>query len=269
MIDSIVQQDIATLLDGWIEAERNGIEFPVPFDLAWGIAGYSRKDHAKRRLLNQKSRLIENRDYLPTSGESSPEGRSSDSIQLSCDAFKQFCLLAETEKGDNIRQYFIETEKKWRLVQQVAPQVAQEIEILKIKQDIARLEARKAVADSHAIGLRHLVVTTQPKPIADRILGVTEIQSVEYRDRVILNDRILDEGDTINKTGLCDRYNIKTRGGSPDFKRLNMLLEGAKLPLGAWEETTTIRSNFQLRREYLDSLDRHIVGTTRQLHVGE
>lgn len=30
---NIVTQDIASLLDGWIEAEQNGVQFPVPFDL--------------------------------------------------------------------------------------------------------------------------------------------------------------------------------------------------------------------------------------------
>jgi hypothetical protein len=50
MSESIVRQDINGLLDSWIEAERNGVQFPVPFDLAYPMAGYTRKDSAKRYL---------------------------------------------------------------------------------------------------------------------------------------------------------------------------------------------------------------------------
>jgi hypothetical protein len=85
-----------------IEAERSGVEFPVPFETAWQMAGYKQKGHAKRKLTSTKSRLIENRDYLSTSGKSSHSGRSSDEIWLTCDAFKQFCLLAETDDGDRV-----------------------------------------------------------------------------------------------------------------------------------------------------------------------
>jgi hypothetical protein len=42
--------DIKSLLDSWIEAERNGVQFPVPFDMAYPMAGYTRKDNAKRAL---------------------------------------------------------------------------------------------------------------------------------------------------------------------------------------------------------------------------
>lgn len=103
----------------WLQAELNGERFPVDFDIAWTMAGYSRKDHAKRRLTNQSSYLVINEDYqvdkgsvlLPRSGESTIFGRSSDRVVMTCDAFKHFCLMAQTAKGREIRQYFIEVEK--------------------------------------------------------------------------------------------------------------------------------------------------------------
>jgi phage anti-repressor protein/uncharacterized protein YnzC (UPF0291/DUF896 family) len=275
---SVPNSDIKSLLDGWIEAERSGVDFPVPFDLAWGIAGYSMKHHGKRKLTSAKSQLVEEVDYLTRSGESSPQGRSSESIQLTCDAFKQFCLLAETEQGRSNRQYFIEAEKNWKLVQQVAPQVAQDIELLRLQAQeslaarqiqLAQAEQQKVQAEQNLLSFRHLVLTTMPEVKQQIILGFEVVEKVEYRDRVIVNNQVVDEGDTINKTGLCDRYDIKTRNGKSDYKRLNALLEGAKLPVLAWEETTTIQSNYQLRREYLDSLDRHMAGTTQQMHIGE
>ena len=38
------------LIKDWMQRERNGVKFPVPFDEAWKIAGYARKDSAKRYL---------------------------------------------------------------------------------------------------------------------------------------------------------------------------------------------------------------------------
>jgi hypothetical protein len=73
---SIVPQDLISMLKRWIEAEQSGVEFPVPFEAAWSIAGYSMKHHGKRRLISAKSQLTEGVDYLTQSGESSPSGRS-------------------------------------------------------------------------------------------------------------------------------------------------------------------------------------------------
>ena len=105
--------DYSKIVDRWLSAEKDGTEFPVEFEIAWKLAGYARKDHAKRRITSKSSYLKEGRDYLPTSGEWLTSGRSSDSMLLTCDAFKHFCLMAETEQGEQIRQYFIESEKKW------------------------------------------------------------------------------------------------------------------------------------------------------------
>jgi phage anti-repressor protein len=63
-------------------------------------------------LIDENSLLVENQDYIIQQGvyqsvKSDLSGRSSDSIYLTIDAFKQFCLMAETEKGREIRQYFI------------------------------------------------------------------------------------------------------------------------------------------------------------------
>lgn len=144
-----------------------------------------------------------------------------------------------------------------------------EIELEKTRNKGRELETQKAIAETNLLAFRHLVMTTMPEIKQKAILGFEVVEKIEYRDRVIVNNQVVDEGDTITKTGLCDRYEIKTRNGKPDYKRLNALLEGAKLPAGAWEETTTIQSNYQLRREYLDNLDRHIKGTTQQMYLGE
>lgn len=190
---SIVKQDLTQLIEQWLEAEANGIKFPVPFDLAWRIAGYSTKANALRLLRSKKSCLIEGEDYLVNKGvvlfiqsdESEFSGRSADEIVLGCDAFKHFCLLAQTEQGRQIRQYFIESEKKWRLVQKIDPALAQQVEIMRIQADIAKaqasmmadqriiMEKSEAILGLHGPGMLALI-QGRPDAIVEKVEKVTE-----------------------------------------------------------------------------------------------
>jgi hypothetical protein len=122
---SIVKQDIANLIDGWLEQESKGVQFPVPFDLAWQIAGYSTKANAKAKGLNKLEKGI---DFSSQGMKSNTGGRSSELIGMTCDAFKHFCLMAHTQEGRQIRQYFIEAEKRWRAVQRDFPAVAAQVD---------------------------------------------------------------------------------------------------------------------------------------------
>lgn len=143
------------------------------------------------------------------------------------------------------------------------------VEEMKLKIELAKQEAIKAQAEQKTIELRHYVATALPKPIGDRILGVTEVKEIEYRDRIIQNDELIRDGSTINKTQLCKRYGYLTRNGSPDYPRLNKALEIVKIPSEAWKLTATIRENQELNAEYLQELDRQMIQIERQLYLGE
>lgn len=194
MSNSIVaSNDIQSLIDIWLEQERNGVQFPVDFDIAWQIAGYSEKGKGKRRLTGANSHLVENVDYsidkgkvvFAQTGKSGLSGSSSDSISMTCDAFKHFCLMARTEEGRQIRQYFIEAEKKWKLVEKVDPVFAQQIEILKLQAEIAKanasmihdqrfvMERSEAIADLHGPQMLALI-QGRPDAVVEKIERVTE-----------------------------------------------------------------------------------------------
>lgn len=116
-LDESGQIDVTGLIDSWLKAEQEGEQFAVPFDMAWVIAGYARKDNAKKKL---ESFLEKGSDYsadLRNIGR----GKPLEEIRLTCNALKELCMVSKTEQGKATRLYFIEAEKKWKLVQQHAP----------------------------------------------------------------------------------------------------------------------------------------------------
>lgn len=88
-------------------------EYPVDFDLAWQWIGYSTKGNAKRKL---EADFIEGVDYIfiSTDKNSGDTGRPSDHVLLTVDCFKQFCMMAGTERGKQVRLYFIDIEKRFK-----------------------------------------------------------------------------------------------------------------------------------------------------------
>lgn len=89
-------------------AAQSGEAYPVDFDQAWQWVGYARKDYAVDAL---RRSFVQGRDF---SGErrKSTGGRPSEEIRMTKDCFKQFCMLALTDKGREVRQYFIQCEEK-------------------------------------------------------------------------------------------------------------------------------------------------------------
>jgi phage anti-repressor protein len=97
---------------------KSSSRFPVDFDLAWVWIGYSRKDVAKEALVNN---FIKGEDFnLRQKAEVRLEGnrevkRPYEAIFLTVDCFKAFCMMARTEKGKEVRKYYLELEKKFFL----------------------------------------------------------------------------------------------------------------------------------------------------------
>ena len=172
---SIVSYDACALIDRWMELERNGNQFPVDFDIAWTIAGYSTKQKAQNKL----KYLKEGEDFLTDRLKTSTGGRPSKLIEMTCDAFKHFCLLAETEEGRNIRQYFIEAEKKWEMVKSVAPEFAQQIELAKIQYELEREKNRGKELDNTMLQLHGdrvvLALRGQSDIIVEKETVITEV----------------------------------------------------------------------------------------------
>lgn len=97
-------------------------EYPVDFDYAWKVCGYSRKSDALKTL---KSVFLVDADFCGLSRKNAQRGRPSVCYALTVDCFKHFGMMAQTKEGRNIRQYFIEAEKQ--LKQQASLAVAEPV----------------------------------------------------------------------------------------------------------------------------------------------
>jgi hypothetical protein len=142
-----------------------------------------------------------------------------------------------------------------------------ENENLKLQNENLKLQLQVTTAQQGLESFRHAIVATCPEPTVQKILGCKEIHTIEYRDRIIKEDDVINDGGTANKSELCYRYGILTRNGKPDYKRLNEAL--AKLPNDAFKVSVRIQENQELLREFLPQLDALIDGTDRNLWIGE
>jgi anti-repressor protein len=107
----------------------SGRQFPVNFDDAWQWLGYSRKERAFTKL---KKHFEEGLDFCTNYCKTSQGGRPSVSVYIAIDCFKSLGMMAGTEQGKLVRKYFLECEKKWELTKQHFPEVAQDVEMIKL-----------------------------------------------------------------------------------------------------------------------------------------
>lgn len=117
-IGAALAAEIDLKMKEWVAAERNGERFVADFNLLWRWAGYTQKGNAKTKM---EKILKLGTDYTVLSFSANAKkpstgGRPSQSILLTMDSSKHFLLQAPTSQGRAVREYFIEVEKRWRLL---------------------------------------------------------------------------------------------------------------------------------------------------------
>jgi phage anti-repressor protein len=103
------------------------IEFPVDFDLAYKWLEFTRKDNAKRSLI--ESGFVEGIDFcysLPNEGietigmkipkSINKKAGETRKIWLTTECFKTWAMMAATQKGKEVRKYFLECERKLKQI---------------------------------------------------------------------------------------------------------------------------------------------------------
>lgn len=126
-----MQTDLEKLkpfFDGILESKDS---FPVDFDKAWKWVGYSTKGNAKRIIESdftvnidysllltndkQKDRGGHGQVFITNDKQKSRGGYNKETIKLTVDCFKKFCMLARTDRGKEVREYFLECERKLKI----------------------------------------------------------------------------------------------------------------------------------------------------------
>lgn len=126
-------------------------KFPISLEEARVWLEYSRKDHAKAALIGYG--FVEDVDYeVLTTRELRPQGgfSSKEDIYLTVDCFKQLGMVSRTEKGKEIRQYFIECEKELKALAAVQPMSQTEI--------VAFLASKAVETEKQLAGMQQSVI---------------------------------------------------------------------------------------------------------------
>jgi phage anti-repressor protein len=130
-MDNIIKQEIL------IQIESNE-QFPVDFDIYWEWLNFSSKGNAKRAFY--KSEFIVEQDFhhvMRTENvvkRTQGGGTQFEKIMLTIDCAKSFAMMARTEKGREIRMWYLELEKQWRLGKLEIPSIG-----LETKQQLSQL----------------------------------------------------------------------------------------------------------------------------------
>lgn len=85
-------------------------DYPINLEHVYKLIGFANKGNAMKTI---KSNFIENEDYktsLLPKEKSSWGGSGKDEIMLNVDTFKNLCMLAKTDKGKEIRKYYVKLE---------------------------------------------------------------------------------------------------------------------------------------------------------------
>ncbi|MEH1902507.1 MAG: hypothetical protein V7L04_14080 [Nostoc sp.] len=115
-------------------------KYPVDFEVAWKVLGYSRKDSAKRKLTSYFTQDTDYRIHIAV--ESAPDGGLThrEDIYLTVECFKEMGMLAKSEVGKQIRKYFLTCEALAKQSVKAIPRLQQQIQ--QLQQSFDRLQSQ-------------------------------------------------------------------------------------------------------------------------------
>ena len=104
----------------YLQHGSDSTKFVVDFDNVWKTVEFTRRDNAKRILVKHFTEHIDYKNIAPHFGGASfgvvinekkiHGGQNKETILLTVDCFKNFCMLAATPKAKVIRSYYVKME---------------------------------------------------------------------------------------------------------------------------------------------------------------
>jgi phage anti-repressor protein len=188
--------DFSALKDTFVSLLNETNPFPVDFDEAWEWIGYSRKDHAKYGLLQNFENEVD--FHVPNIRDMKKTSRyNPEKIYMTLDCFKSFCMLANTERGKQVRLYYLNLEKEYVVfknavlesphLQAIAPALAPLL-IPYLKPIIMKeVQAMKEVIQEEATQFRYALLSWIDDHLVPTFLGWIN----EHEDRLELVEGML------------------------------------------------------------------------------
>ncbi|WP_013334935.1 hypothetical protein [Gloeothece verrucosa] len=240
-------------------------EFPVDFEEAWNWIGYSTKQKAKNKLLNNFEPEIDYQVLLnQTVKQSGRGGYNREQIRLTVDCLKSLGMMAGTQKGKEIRRYFLECERIAKQAIEIIPAQAQEIEKLKLEVELAKTQERllittQAIATLHGTEMVALILG-KPEAI------VTKTEKAETLVTVDQFGRAIEKYDGIGISYLARRY-----GFGKNTKACHHWLSTIGVSEEQWLTEPALVKAKKLPRDLLPWLDKQYANKkgTRQTLLGE
>jgi phage anti-repressor protein len=178
-IDEAVEQ-MKTVLPLWFEkaeADEKENKFCCDFDDIWKWVGYSNKGNAKRKL---EDAFDLNKDYSVAMCENKTKtrgGQNRQVIMLTVEAAKMFMMQTNNERGNAIRQYFLDVEQEYLATASPATKKRKiDAFVSALCVPITSTSREKAIADSLAMALN----------------GVREVVVEHGRVDIVTNDEIIE-----------------------------------------------------------------------------
>ena len=223
-------------------------DFVIDLNDVWKWCGFSRKDPAKRLLSSYFKKDI---DYLITTNEgikkSAPLNggiknyggdRKSETILMTVNTFKKFCLKARTDKADEIHDYFIALEE---VIHEIAEEEAQEM--------VHQLTVRDQENQ------KNLIENFREKPIV--YLGIVDSQTVKFGYSNNIHNRVKEHQREIHKD-FTIRYvyeSIYNREIEKEIKRHKFLSTKIKTKdINSKKQTELIKLDDELSLEDLNNI---------------
>lgn len=245
---------------------RSDRPFPVDFNDAWQWIGYSTKQKAKNKLLGNFELGVDfSTEWLKTPNG----GRPSESIKLTIDCFKSLGMMAGTQKGKEVRRYFLECERVALAAAQVISAQDERIRQLELELALSSAQAEtyrqqrllgqfnQAVLELHGAPTLALL-QGRPEAVVERF---TEVQKTVMCTET---GTPLARFEGISKTAMAKRY------GMQNAKQFVAWLQSMGKEDLLVQGLTAVPCEY-LPREYVLELDRLWVERqgVRQLLIGE
>lgn len=187
--------------------------------------------------------------FLPVEVKS--QGRTGLDYKLSRLACYHVALCCDSRGNDSVKMAKHYFAIKTREAETVIPAQNDRVRELELELQLVQAQTQKFLAEKNVLDTRHLIVATCSEPVQQKILGYTEIKTIEYRDRILHEEEILRDGSTISRSEACRRLGMM-KGKQPDCKRLDAYL--AQLPSDATKLSAVVQEYTEVNLEYWNEL---------------